>query len=48
MTKNKLPDHLYKVFKLLPLQRQYDQEHKHIHALLTADLQDWRKYRDEA
>ncbi|HEM3212178.1 TPA: hypothetical protein U1W20_000869 [Streptococcus suis] len=33
---------------VLPLQRQYDQEHKRIHALLTADLQDWRKYRDEA
>ena len=31
---------------VLPLQRQYDQEHKRIHALLTADLQDWRKYRD--
>ena len=30
---------------LLPLQRQYDQEHKRIHALLTADLEDWRKYR---
>ncbi len=31
---------------VLPLQRQYDQEHKRIHALLTADLTDWRKYRD--
>ncbi|BCP60939.1 hypothetical protein SUT328_01210 [Streptococcus parasuis] len=31
---------------VLPLQRQYDQEHKRIHALLTADLEDWRKYRD--
>lgn len=96
MTKNQLPPHLNKVFKLLPLgmdlpitgtdiekltgldvrtirehirqlivdygipvcggrdnkqgglplQRQYDQEHKRIHALLTADLTDWRKYRD--
>lgn len=31
---------------VLPLQRQYDQEHKRINALLTADLQEWRKYRD--
>ncbi|MCO8240670.1 DNA-binding protein [Streptococcus suis] len=31
---------------MLPLQKQYDQEHKRIHALLTADLEDWRKYRD--
>ncbi|WP_242513102.1 DNA-binding protein [Streptococcus suis] len=31
---------------VLPLQKQYDQEHKRIHALLTADLQDWRRFRD--
>ena len=31
---------------VLPLQRQYDQEHKRIHALLTADLKGWRKYID--
>lgn len=31
---------------ILPLQRQHDEEHKRIHALLNADLNEWRKYRD--
>ncbi|AZR98211.1 hypothetical protein [Streptococcus suis] len=31
---------------VLPLQRQQNEEYKRINALLSADLNDWRKYRN--